>query len=126
MVVCLVHFLVGGRGHHQLCLPHGPWCGTTLISLWWLQWCHRGKLYLTAAWTAAWPRPSNVVQASLAVPPFKNLHLRCSQMAAARSQVGLYHGSHARDATWGSRTFSSWDSHSSTVIFGGGSWTGLR
>ena len=53
---------------------------------------------------------SNVVQASLAVPPLKNLHLTCSQMAAARSQVGLYCGSHARDAAQGSRTFSSWDS----------------
>ena len=69
---------------------------------------------------------SNIVQASLAVPPLKNLHLTCSQMAAARSWVGLYHGSHARDATWGRRTFSSWDSHSSAVVFGGGSWTGLR
>ena len=47
-------------------------------------------------------------------------------MAAARSQVGPYHGSHARDNAWGSRTFSSWDRHSSVVIFGGGSWTGLR
>ena len=72
------------------------------------------------AWT------SNVVQASLAVLPLKNLHLRCNQMAAASSQVGPYHGSHARDDTWGSRTLSSWDSHSSAVIFGGGSWTRLR
>ena len=72
------------------------------------------------AWT------SNVVQASLAVPPLKNLHLRCSQTAAARNQVGLYHGSHARDDAQGSRTFSSRDSHSSAVVFGGGSWTRLR
>ena len=47
-------------------------------------------------------------------------------MAAARSQVGPYCGSHARDNAWGSRTFSSQDSHSSAVIFRGGSWTGLR
>ena len=72
------------------------------------------------AWT------SNIVQASLAVPPLKNLHLRCSQMAAATSRVGLYCGSHARDNTWGSRTFSSWVSLSSAVIFGGGSGIGLR
>ena len=64
---------------------------------------------------------SDVVQASLAVPPLKNLHLMCSQTAAARSWVGLYHGPHARDNTWGSRTFSSWDSHSSAFVFGGGS-----
>ena len=69
---------------------------------------------------------SNIMQASLVVLPLKNLHLRCSQMAAARSQMGPYHGSHARDDTWGSRTFSSWDSRSSVVIFRGGSWTGLR
>ena len=50
---------------------------------------------------------SNMVQASLAMPPLKNLYLRCSQTAAARSWVGPYHGSHARDATWGSRIFSS-------------------
>ena len=69
---------------------------------------------------------SNMVQASLAVPPLKNLCLRCNQMAAARSQVGPYHGSHARDATQGSRTLSSLDSLSSAVVFGGGSWTRLR
>ena len=27
--------LGGGKGgHHQLQLPHGPWCGTTFASLW--------------------------------------------------------------------------------------------
>ena len=69
---------------------------------------------------------SNVVQASLVVPLLKNLCLRWSQTAAARSWVGLYHGSHARDASQGSRTFSSQDRHSSVVVFGGGSWTRLR
>ena len=63
---------------------------------------------------------SNIVQASLAVPPLKNLHLRHSQMAAASSWVGPYCGSHARDTAWGSRTFSSHDNLSSAVIFGGG------
>ena len=72
------------------------------------------------AWT------SNMVQASLAMPLLKHLHLRCSQMAAARSQVGPYHGSPARDATRGSRTFSRWVILSSAVIFGGGSCTRLR
>ena len=47
-------------------------------------------------------------------------------MVAARSWVGLYHGSHARDNAQGSRTFSSLDRHSSAVVFGGGSWTRLR
>ena len=69
---------------------------------------------------------SNVVQASLAMPPLKNLCLRHNQTAAASSRVGLYHGSHARDATRRSRTLSNQDSHSSVVIFGGGSCTGLR
>ena len=72
------------------------------------------------AWT------SNMVQASLVVPPLKNLHLRHNKMAAARSWVGPYHGSHARDTTGGSRTLSSLDSLSSAVIFRGGSWTRLR
>ena len=49
--------LGGGWGHHQLCLLHGPQCGTSFISLWWLCWCHPGTLYPTVAWTAAWPRP---------------------------------------------------------------------
>ena len=69
---------------------------------------------------------SNVVQASLAVPPLKNMCLRCNQTAAASDRVGLYHGSHVRDATQGSRTLSNQASHSSVVIFGGGSWTRLR
>ena len=44
---------------------------------------------------------SNVLQASLAMPPLKNLCLRHNQMAAARSWVGPYHGLCARDAAWG-------------------------
>ena len=72
------------------------------------------------AWT------SNMVQASLAVLPLKNLHLRHSQMAAARSWVGPNCGSHARDATQGSRTLSNQDNLSSAVVFGGGSCTRLR
>ena len=62
---------------------------------------------------------SNMVQASLAVLLLKNLHLRCSQMAAARSWVDPNHGSHARDAAQGSRTFSNHDSLSSAVFFRG-------
>ena len=69
---------------------------------------------------------SNVVQASLAVPLLKILHLRWSQTTAARSLVGPYCGSCARDEGWGRRTFSSWDRHSSVVVFRGGSWTRLR
>ena len=55
--------------------------------------------------------------------PLKNLHLRWSQTAAARSLVGPYHGSCVRDMGWGRMTFSSRDRHSSAVVFGGGSWT---
>ena len=112
--------LGGGRGHHQLCLLHGLWCGTSFISLWWLCRCHQREMDSCLAQT------SNMVQASLAVPPLKNLHLRCSQMTAARSWVGPYHGSCARDTLRGSRTFSSQDSLSSAVILGCGSYTRLR
>ena len=40
----MLHSLLGGGegegGHHQSHLPYGPWCGTTFISLWWLQQIH--------------------------------------------------------------------------------------
>ena len=127
MVACLIHFLGGGRrGHHQLRPPswatvwdcfHFPLVALPVPPRYTLP---DNSLDSCLAQT------SNVVQVSLAVLPLKNLHLRHSQMAAARSWVGLYHGSHARDDARGSQTFSSWDSHSSAVIFGGGSWTRLR
>ena len=71
---------------------------------------------------------SNMVHASLAMLLLKNLHLRCNQMAAARSLVGLNLGSLVRPAkfSWGSKTFSSCVNLSSVVIFRGGSCTRLR
>ena len=66
------------------------------------------------AWT------SNVVHASLAVPLLKNFCLRCNQMAAVRSLVGLNLGSLVRHATQGSKTVSSHVNLSSAVILGGG------
>ena len=63
---------------------------------------------------------SNMVHASLAVPLLKNLHLRCNQMAAARSLVGSNCGSLVRHTTRGSKTFSSHVNLSSMVVFGRG------
>ena len=64
---------------------------------------------------------SNMVHASLAMPLLKNFHLRHNQMAAVRSLVGPNLGSLVRHAefTQGSKTFSSHDSLSSAVVFGG-------
>ena len=61
----------------------------------------------------------NVVHASLAMPPLRNLHLRHNQMAAARSWVDPNHGSLIRHTAQGSRTFLSHVNLSSAVIFGG-------
>ena len=117
VVWCLIHFLVGGEGLSSATSP--SWA-----TVWDL--CHFPLVALPVPPRYILPKSSldsclaqtsNVVQASLAMLPLKNLHLRHSQMAAARSWVGPYHGSHARDTTWGSRTFSSWDSLSSAVIF---------
>ena len=48
--------LGGGEGSSPATSPSwAAWCGTTFASLWWLHQCHPGTLYLTAAWTAAWP-----------------------------------------------------------------------
>ena len=125
-MACLIHFLVGGGGSSPAMSPsqamvwdcfHFPLVAPLVPPRYTLP---DNSLDSCLAWT------SNVVQASLAVPPLKNLCLRHSQTAAARSWVGLYCGSCARDATWGSRTLSSLDSLSSVVIFGGGSWTRLR
>ena len=125
-MACLIHFLVRGEGSSPAMSPS-----------WAMVWdCFHFPLVAPpvpprytlpdSSLDSFLARTSNVVQASLVVPPLKNMHLRCSQTAEARSQVCPYHGSCARDAAWGSRTFSSWDSHSSVVIFGGGSWTRLR
>ena len=55
-----VHFLEGGterEAHHQLHLPHGPWCETAYVCPWQLQWIHQGKPYLTTALTVVWLTP---------------------------------------------------------------------
>ena len=106
------HSLLGGGrgGHHQLHLLHRPQCGTTLPN---------SSLDSCLPWT------SNIVQASLAVPPLKNLHLRCSQMAAL--EVGWVHTVVLMQETMlGGVGLSPAGSHSSAVIFRCGSWTGLR
>ena len=98
MVLCLIHFLVGG-------LVSSPAMSPSRATVWDL-------LHLPLVAPPVSPRynfpnssldsclaqTSNVVHASLAVLLLKNLHLRCSQMAAARSWVGPNHGSHARHA----------------------------
>ena len=93
------------EAHHQLHLPHGLWCETAYVCPWQLQQIHQGKPYLTTALTVVWLTTSNMVQASLAVLPLKNLHLRWSQTAAARSLVGPYHGSCVRDKGCGEDDF---------------------
>ena len=125
MVACLIHFLVGREGEGG----SSPATSPSWVTVW-----DHFHFPLVApvdplrytlpdnSFDSCLAHTSNIVQASLAVPPLKNLHLRQSQMAAARSQVGF----HARDDGWGSRTFSSWDRCSSAVVFGGGSWARLR
>ena len=119
MVLHLVHFLVRG-------LVSSPAMSPSWAMVWDLLHFPLVALPVPSRYTfpnssldSCLAQTSNMVQASLAVPPLKNLHLRCSQMAAARSWVGPNHGSHARHTTWGSRTFSSHVNLSSAVIFGG-------
>ena len=97
---CTPHSLLGGRfgvfTHHitftghcvgPLVFPFASSAGVTKVHL-----PLDSSLDSCLAWT------SNVVHASLAMPPLKNLHLRHNQMAAARSQVGPNHGSLIRHA----------------------------
>ena len=117
--LCLIHFLVGG-------LVSSPAASPSRATVWDL--LHFPLVtppvpprytFPDSSLDSCLAQTSNVVQASLAVPPLKNLHLRCSQTAAARSQVGPNCDSCARHATWGSRTFSSCVNLSSAVVFGG-------
>ena len=102
MVLCLIHFLVGG-------LVSSPAMSPSQAVVWDLLCFPLVALLVPPRYTfpdssldscLAWT--SNVVQASLAVPPLKNLHLRCSQMAVARSWVGPNCGSHVRHTAQGS------------------------
>ena len=119
MVFCLIHFLVGG-------LVSSPATSPSQAIVWDLL-----RLPLLAplvpprytfpnsSFDSCLAQTSNMVHASLAMPPLKNLHLRHSQMAAARSWVGPNHGSLMKHTAQGSRTFSSHVNLSSAVIFGG-------
>ena len=120
MVLCLIHFLVGGSMSSPAMSPsqaavwdllHFPLVAPPVPPRY---------TFPDSSLDSCLARTSNMVHASLAVMPLKNLHLRHSQMAAARSQVGPNCGSHARHATRGSRTFSSHVNLSSAVIFRGG------
>ena len=119
MVVHLIHFLVGD-------LVSSPATSPSWATVWDL--LHFPLVappvpprytFPNSSFDSCLAQTSNVVHASLAMLPLKNLHLRCSQMAAARSQVGPSQGSLIRHATRGSRTFLSHVNLSSAVIFRG-------
>ena len=65
-----------GHSVGLLSLPFGGLCQ-----------CHPGTTLPNSSLDSCLARTSNIVQASLVVPPLKILHLRHSQMAAARSWV---------------------------------------
>ena len=119
MVLHLIHFLVGGLVSSPTTLP--SWA-----AVWDLLHFPLVALLVPPRYTfpnssldSCLAQTSNVVHAFLAMLPLKNLHLRCNQMAAARSWVGPNHGSLIRHAAWRSRTFSSHVNLSSAVIFRG-------
>ena len=121
MVLCLIHFFVGG-------LLSSPATSPSQATVWDL--LHFPLVaspvpprytFPNSSFDSCLAQTSNVVHASLAVLLLKNSCLRCNQMAAARSLVGPNLGSLVRPAkfTWGSKTFSSHVNLSSVVIFGG-------
>ena len=119
MVLHLIHFLVGG-------LVSSPAMSPSWAAVWDLLDFPLVALPVPPRYTfpnssldSCLAQTSNMVHASLAMLPLKNLHLRCSQTAAARSWVGPNCGSHERHATQRSRTFSSCVNLSSLVISGG-------
>ena len=126
MVLCLVHFLVGGSGSSPAMSPSWATVWDLLCFPLVAPPVPPRYTFPNSSLDSCLAQTSNVVQVSLAVPPLKNLHLRHSQMAAARSWVGPNHGSHARDTAQGSRTFCNCVNLSSVVVFGGGSCTRLR
>ena len=99
MVLCLIHFLVGG-------LVSSPAMSPSWATVWDL--LHFPLVaplvpprytFPNSSFDSCLAQTSNVVHASLAMPlPLKNLHLRCNQMAAARSLVGPNCGSLIRHA----------------------------
>ena len=119
MVLCLIHFLVGGSVSSPAMLPswatvwdlfHFPLVAPLVPPRY---------TFPNSSLDSCLAQTSNVVHVSLAMLPLRNLHLRCNQTAAARSWMGPNCGSFIRHTTWGSRTFSSHVNLSSAVIFGG-------
>ena len=126
MVLCLIHFFVGGSVSSPAMSPSraAVWdllCFPLVAPL-----VPPRYTFPNSSFGSCLAQTSNVVHASLAVLPLKNLCLRCNQMAVARSLVGPNHGSLVRHTAWGSKTFLSHVNLSSVVIFGGGSCTRLR
>ena len=88
MVLRLVHFLVGSSVSSPAMLPsqaavwdllHFPLVAPPVPPRY---------TFPNSSFDSCLAQTSNMVHASLAVPPLKNLHLRHSQTAAARSRVG--------------------------------------
>ena len=119
MVLCLIHFFVGGLVSSPAMLP--SW-----VAVWDLL-CFPlvappvppRYTFPDSSFNSCLAQTSNMVHASLAMLLLKNLHLRHNQMAAARSLVGPNCGSLVRHTAWGNKTFLSHVSLSSVVIFGG-------
>ena len=86
MVLCLIHFFVGG-------LVSSPAMSPSQATVWDL--LHFPPVYLLPdmMWLRLFSDMLNSVQASLAVPSFMYLHLNCNHRAATSSLVGLFLGS---------------------------------
>ena len=119
MVLHLVHFLVGGLGSSPAMSPSWAMVWDLLCFPLVAPPVPPRYTFPNSSLDSCLAQTSNVVHASLAMLLLKNLYLRHSQMAAARSRVGPNHGFHARHAARGSRTFSNHVNLSSAVIFGG-------
>ena len=119
MVLHLIHFLVGGLGSSPAMSPSRAMVWDLLCVPLAAPLVPPRYTFSDSSLDSCLAQTSNVVHASLAMLPLKNLCLRCSQTVAARSWVGPNCGSYARDAAQGSRSFSNCVNHSSAVIFGG-------
>ena len=119
MVLRLIHFLVGGSVSSPAMLPswatvwdllHFPLVALPVPPRY---------TFTNSSFDSCLAQTSNMVHASLAMLPLKNLHLRHNQMAAARSWVGPNWGSLIRYTAQGSKTLLSHVNLSSVVIFRG-------
>ena len=119
MVLCLIHFFVGG-------LVSSPVMLSSCTTVWDLL-CFPlvgppvppRYTFPNSSFDSCLTQTSNVVHASLAMLLLKNLHLRHNQMAAARSLVVPNHGSLVRHTTRGGKIFLSHVNFSSAVVFRG-------